>query len=322
MVAWAPDPDGEVLALAVHGNTLYVGGYFTHIGEQARNYVAAIDLQSGRTTDWDPGADLQVRALFAYGSCLYVGGDFSNIGGEVRHSVAALDLATGKASAWNPDLGGSIRAFAALGDTIYVGGSFGNPRTIARALAAVSASTGMVGTWDARLVGLDAPGYDDPRVYVLGLRGDTLYVGGHFTGICGEVRGGLAQIDLATKQATAWNPDPGPWTGGWNRDIRAMALADTTVYVGGYFESIAGQWRNFVAEVGLTTGLATAWNPNANSAANALGVSDGAVYVGGFFTGIGPEWQHRRCLAAFDATTGAVRDWDPNLDGLSAGPWS
>jgi trimeric autotransporter adhesin len=312
---WSPDPDAEVLALVRSGQTLYVGGRFTSIGGQHRNYIAAVGLASGVVTDWNPSADAQVRVFLVSGRCVYVGGDFSNIGGQVRHSVAALDPTTGLATAWDPDVGMSIRALAEVGDTIYVGGDFEDPHTHVRFLEAVDSRTGQASTWDARVVGPNDSGYY-PAVNALAAGGNTLYLGGQFTGVGGQVRGGLAQIDLATGQTTSWNPDPGPW-GPWNRDITAIALADTTMYVAGLLQQIAGETRNFVAEVSLSSGAATPWNPNANNPTNALAIGSQAVYVGGTFTSLGPDVQERFELAAFDATTGALKDWNPTFDGLS-----
>jgi trimeric autotransporter adhesin len=312
---WSPDPDAEVLALSRSGQTLYVGGRFAAIGGRQRAHVAAIDLDSGEVTDWDPAANLQVRTFLVSDSCVYVGGDFTSIGGQARRGLAALDPVTGGATSWNPDLGGSIRAFTLVGDTLYVGGDFYDLTRCC--LAAVSASTGQVSAWNPGVVGPGDSDYDDPLVYALAERDNRLYLAGHFTGVGGQVRGGLAQIDLATGQTTSWNPDPGPW-GPWNRDVTAMALADTTMYVAGLFAEMGNWSRNFVAEVGLAGGQATAWNPNAIDMSLALAIGGDDVYVGGWFTSIGPDVTSRINLVAFDATTGAPKDWNPTFEGLDA----
>ena len=64
------------------------------------------------------------------------------------------------------------------------------------------------------------------------------------------------------------------------------AVSGNTVYVGGIFTSIGGQPRNRIAAIDATTGLATAWNPNADSWEQSLAVSGGIVYAGGAFTNI------------------------------------
>ena len=79
---------------------MYVGGYFTRIGGQARSGIAALDASSGRASAWNPHAqpaDSGVGALAVSGSTVYAGGKFQRIGGQARNGLAALDAATGRA---------------------------------------------------------------------------------------------------------------------------------------------------------------------------------------------------------------------------------
>jgi hypothetical protein len=138
---WDPNarggfPETYVYALAVSGSTVYVGGYFTRIGGQARNYIAALDTGTGQATDWNPNASggfgmyPGVYALAISGSTVYVGGLFGSIGGQSRNWIAALDAATGQATAWNPNASGGdtfycgVYALAISGSTVYAGGTF------------------------------------------------------------------------------------------------------------------------------------------------------------------------------------------------------
>ncbi|GIW09479.1 MAG: hypothetical protein KatS3mg061_0536 [Dehalococcoidia bacterium] len=74
------------MALAVSGSTVYVGGLFTSVGGQARNYLAALDAATGNVTSWNPNANGSVYALAVSGSTVYVGGDFTSVGGQARNS--------------------------------------------------------------------------------------------------------------------------------------------------------------------------------------------------------------------------------------------
>ncbi len=319
---WTPDPDAGVLALALSGGTLYVGGHFGHIGGRARSFVAALDTARGQATDWDPAADLEVRALLPARGLLYVGGDFTSIGGEARRGVAALDVFTGQATAWDPDAGytpapGLVRTLAAVGDTIYVGGNFWSIGSTPHAhLAAVDATTGLAESWDPQISSSNDSYYGEPYVGALAVRGNSLYFGGHFTEVAGQVRGGLAQVDRSTGQPTAWDPATGPWTGPLDRATTAIALRDTTMLVAGFFEAVGGKPRAFVAEVGLASAAPTDWDPQVNDPVRAVAVDGDTAYLGGTFVGLGAQWRRRWDLAAFDATTGAVKDWAPDPDGL------
>ena len=78
-----------------------------------------------------------------------------------------------------------------------------------------------------------------------------------------------------------------------------------------------GQLRRFIAALDPSTGLPTAWNPDANSSVTALAVSGGTVFAGGDFTHIGGR--PRNHLAAIDAGSGASTAWNPNVnDGVLA----
>src|SRR6185503_5373981 len=114
---------------------------------------------------------------------------------------------------------------------------------------------------------------------------------------------------------TSWDPRQGPRFEDYAPYVTSLALTDSTVFVGGPFYSIGEQERYFVAEVDRRTGTATPWNPRADGAPEALAVDAHTVYAGGLFHTLG-EWQWRRNLAAFDATTGRLKEWNPNPDGL------
>lgn len=309
---WAPDPDGDVLVLALDGPRLFAGGSFSRIAGQARRHLAEFDATGGGLSSWDPSPDQQVRALLVHQDALYVGGDFDSVAGQARSRTAAFELASGALTAWNPDVQVGlcdVRALAARGDTIYLGGLFssigGVPR---RHLAAVDAQTGVPTSWDPGLTGPDDLYFGSPFVNVLAISGNTIYVGGHYTGIGGAARNGLAQIGLATGLATSWNPDA--------VEVTCMAVRENTVFIGGHFLSVGGVRRRYLAEVRLDTGALTPWDPAPNDAVRTLAEASGVLYAGGFFTGIGSEWRPRSNLAAFDAITGRLKDWDPNPDGL------
>jgi hypothetical protein len=77
-----------------------------------------------------------------------------------------------------------------------------------------------------------------------------------FTSIGGQGRRHLAALNASTGAATAWNADA-------NDTVLALAVANGTVYAGGYFTGLGGQARNYIAALDAVTGRATAWNPNA-----------------------------------------------------------
>ena len=300
---WNPDANGRVAALGVSGGTVYVGGDFTMIGGQPRNCIAALDAGAGHATGWNPNANTSVRDLVVSGSTVYAGGDFTVIGGQSRSKIAALDAGTGLATGWNPSANGDIYALAVGGSTVYAGGFFtsigGQPRSFIAAL-------------DAGGSGQADPAWDpnaDASVRVVTVSGSRVYVGGQFANIGGQARNRIAALDAVTGLADpSWNPDASGSTG----TVLAIAVSGATVYAGGDFTTIGGQARNFIAALDASTGLATAWNPNANNYATTLVVSGSTVYAGGVFIAVGSRMRNR--IAALDATTGLPTAWNPDAN--------
>lgn len=82
---WNPGADNTVRALALSGNTLFVGGDLTNIGGFPRTRLAAVDATSGSATSWNPKANAAVLVLTLADSLgkVYAGGTFSAIAGSV-----------------------------------------------------------------------------------------------------------------------------------------------------------------------------------------------------------------------------------------------
>lgn len=146
------------------------------------------------------------------------------------------------------------------------------------------------------------------------------YIGGQFTcigvpsGTCTGpgvyARSNLARILADGSVDPTWNPNA-------DSPVLDLEVSGSTVYVAGSFTTVGGQSRNRIAALDTTTGLATAWNPNA---ANGTSVSDlvvrgTTVYAVGDFTNVGSATRNR--IAALDATTGLATAWNPNANGTT-----
>ena len=241
---WNPDANGGVNDLAVSGNTVYVGGNFTSIGGQARNYIAALDatINTNNAMAWNPDANGTVASLAVSGNTVYARGLFTTIGGQGRNRIAALDatINTNNATAWNPDANNTVFNLAVSGNTVYAGGSFtsigGQGRNRIAALDA-TINTNNATAWNP-----DA----NNTVNALEVSGNTVYAGGLFTTIGGQGRNRIAALDatINTNNATTWNP---------NADalVRTLAVSGNTVYAGGLFTTIGGNARPSFAAFSL-----------------------------------------------------------------------
>jgi len=250
---WVPNPSGAVVyALALDGNTLYVGGPFTQIAGTPRNRLAAFDATTGNLLPWNPDMPSgRIEKLTVSGGIVYVGGQFTDVGGQPRKNIAAIDGSTGVVSSWNPTVDGINSSV----QNIVVSGSL-------------------------------------------------VYVSGFFTSAGGASRRSLAALDISTGSATAWNPDP-------NSTVRAIELTGSTMYIGGSFTTVGGTLREYLAEVSTSTGALTSWDPNfTDNAVYDVALSGTTLFVAGTFDNV--NGLQKANLVAVSTTTGALTSWDPN----------
>lgn len=294
--AWDPAANGQVRALARDAqNNIYVGGFFSDygaaqisIGGQVRNYLAKLSATGTGAADatWNPNPGSAVFALAFDGiDALYVGGSFTNIGGQSIARLAKVSAATATVDAsWNPAPGNSsINALVFDGGSVYAAGGFtsigGQPF---KGLARLAAT----GTGQADAAWNPAP---DQPVSALAADGlGNLYVGGSFNAIGGQTRSYLARLAAAGNGAAdaTWNPAP-------NSLVTALCAdaANNAIFAGGYFTSIGGQSRKFLARLsGMGSGNADgAWDAAADSLVLALASGGGKVYAGGSFSHVATQ---------------------------------
>lgn len=302
-----PDLESEAAAMAVSpdGRTLYVAGPFTTVQGQPRNGLAAFDTATGALLPWRSGFSggfVDVLAVSPDGGSLYVGGGFTTLGSDnkPRQDIGAVSTADGTATAWNPGVSGGLGEVVDVvptpdGGTVYIGGSFtsaGNNSASRRQIAAISsAAPGDATAWAPNLTGTSSP---FAKAILLGPDG-TVYVGGQFTtaGANLATRHNIAALSPAgTGDATGWDPSATTTDSGNAPFVNALAFAPdgATVFAGGRFETIGGAARQDLAELSLSSGAATDWNPGTGrylDFVNALAFSGATLHVAGFFTRAG-----------------------------------
>jgi trimeric autotransporter adhesin len=98
---WEGTADGDVVALAVDGSTVYAGGHFDIIsgsniaGDNIRHHLAAFDAATGSLKAWAPtvSGPHGVWALWASGGTVIAGGDFQVVAGTVSAGLARFPAA-------------------------------------------------------------------------------------------------------------------------------------------------------------------------------------------------------------------------------------
>ncbi|WP_028064967.1 hypothetical protein [Solirubrobacter soli] len=280
--------DGAVLALAVSGSSVFVGGRFAAVGGGLRANLAAVDAGSGLPLPFVLGADGEVLALTAIGGTVYAGGAFTSLGGHSRNRLGAVDAATGAVAAWDGNANDIVDALVTDGATVYAGGDFtgvhGEPHPVVVALDPVTATPR---PW--------APAFDGGHAIALALSGSTLYV----AAITGGIGTELAAVNAASGTLT-------PWHGDAFGEVHALAAAAGVVYVGG--EGVGdgahetGGGGAGIAAFDSGSGAGRAWAPGFAGDADVLAFAGDTLFAGGAIdsaTGV-----PRAGMAAIDAVTG------------------
>ena len=128
---WDPAVNYRVAALAITGNTVYLGGSFGRVGKVTRNRLAAVALNTGALLPWNPDADDDVHAidLSVDRTRVFVGGGFTTLNGADHHALAMLNAKTGAAFAMpaaaaipaeTPDCDSRVKDIETQGNKVFV----------------------------------------------------------------------------------------------------------------------------------------------------------------------------------------------------------
>jgi hypothetical protein len=314
---WNPEVNNAVNAISLGGrltavdsepSLLLIGGSFTSVNGQPRNYLAAFDQKSGVLSSWDPKPNNRVTEIEAYEKDIYISGNFTQVGGESRFAFAVLSSDSNIPDAWAPALNSGLDFIERVGNTLYIGGGALQSVNgqIRRSLASFDVTTKQLTSWTCH-----AP----YRIWCGAVANNKIYVGGEFNSIGGEIRNYLAAIDVNTGKLTSWNPNP-------NWHVYALANSNDTIYVGGAFTSISGKLRTRIAAVS-TSGTLFDWNPPIDGSVRNIIVDNGlaigrttnteTIYVSGDFTNAGG--QARNGFAALSTSSNMATSFNPATDG-------
>jgi uncharacterized delta-60 repeat protein len=298
-----PGENGSVYSLAVQGNgKILVGGDFTTLGGQTRNYIARLNADGTLDTEFNPGAGASVRSLAVQAdSKVLAGGYFYWLGGQTRTSIGRLNPDGTLDIGFNPGGNGSVYSLALQADgKILVGGWFttlgGQPRDRIGRLNS-----------DGTLDDSFNPGVDW-FVYSLAVQADgRILVGGDFTRLGGQPRNRIGRLNPDGTLDTEFNP-------GADGKVYSLAVqADGKILVGGDFTTLGGQPRNRIGRLNPDGTLDTGFNPGASGSIHSLAVqADEKILVGGDFTML--AGQTRNYIGRLNADGTLDISFDPGAD--------
>ncbi|MBV9486701.1 MAG: PKD domain-containing protein [Frankiaceae bacterium] len=241
-----------------------------------------------------------VYAIGRVGSNVYIGGSFTNLSPHKSSTIvnqpylAAFDAATGDlVSSFAPVLDGQVETIlpGPTPGTVYAAGAFKNVNGVKTRLVLLDATTGAIAA------GWHAPSID-AKITRLVLADNMLWVGGYFSKIDADPRGGLAVLNPTTGADLTGFATPS-FTGHHNFNVKCIPGAHTTCANGaigiksfdinpagtqlvavGNFTSVGGTSRDQVALLDIGATAATVdldWNTLAYTAACASNSFDSYV---------------------------------------------
>lgn len=283
LLPFAPETDGVVQAMAVDGDDLYVGGFFTTIDGQRRRHLARFN--GGTLEPWQHSLSGAPREMAVANGRLYAAGTFSLADDVQRGNVAAWDLSSETLTSFNPVTDGTVHSIATGPGRIYLSGVFTTVNgSTARKLAAVRTD----GTLDKDF----APKFS-AAVFDVAVTRDRVYAA---TGGSG---GRLVALDLYGEPR---------WQRTVDGDIQAVAILDGMIYAGGHFDHACSSDRTGDQGVCLdgsvqrgkfiamdTSGQMSDWNPSADSTVGVwtLATNGRSLAAGGEFLTFGGTLKQR-----------------------------
>lgn len=335
-----PKVDGDIrdMALNEDGTILYIGGYFTRVGDlggapediYSRHSLAAINTSDFSITDWNPSANDEVGAakmvftIEVYGDSIYVGGSFTHIGETYTGEFARITSNGTLDVSCSPNIYTvedvvicSVYDVEIDADYIYVGGSFN--RVDGNAVDGLVRLSRSNCSWDTEYVpALDGPLFD------IEMYDGGIYIGGGFNNVGETYTGDFAKLN--SDGSVNLNCTPNIHTLEEIETVYDISLTDEFIYVGGSFNSIGEGEYNVDGLTRLYNINACSWDsswvPEVTNSGNrpvifSISPVGEDVFVGGSFTSIGGLSNTEFSL--LDGTSGdSIYYWNPEI-GSSSG---
>jgi uncharacterized delta-60 repeat protein len=254
-------PDANVCAIAVAANgKIFLGGYFSTLGGQPRNYLARLNPNGSMDSTFNPGASDAIFSIMpSPDGKILLGGKFTSVAGVARARLARLNADGTLDGSFNPGAGGKVSTFALQADgKVVVGGSFtdlgGMPRNY----------LGLLNPDGSVVAGFNPAASD--QVLSVALQADgKILAAGDFTSVGGQHCNRIARVlnTEAAAQSLTVTPDGSAIT--WWRSGSLPELVQRPTFMFspdgtftywaqfGQTEQIAGGWQ--VSGVNIPAGI-------------------------------------------------------------------
>jgi hypothetical protein len=347
--------DNEVLAGLQVGNRIVVGGNFTQVRDDTFGVVnqanlAAYDLTTGRLDlNFLPSVNGEVRALADAGNGNIIAvGNFSSVNGVNRKKVVKLRLVDGSVvTQFSANANSGVNDVAIANGKAYLGGQFSKVKGVTReGLVAVDLTTGAVDTGFNLPVtqGTGLNGAGGVRAVDVTPNGNTLVSAHNAHQVAGQVRQGLALIDISGPTATLlpWRTNHYDYDCHPNQSVTRPLMRDVQFSPNGAYLVVVTSIGNYAPGCDVAVrfptaggnGVTATWTSRLFDTPETVAVTDQAIYVGGHMRWLmapGTEWDDwgngntnnqpantlaRQQIGDLSISDGTALPWDPGATGL------
>lgn len=118
--------NGQVYAMHIDNNILYVGGDFAYADGAGQTNFVAFNTIDGSKINFAPAPNGLVRTINTDGTKLYLGGAFTTISGQTRNRFAEYNISDYTLTDFNPSFtdGNNVLDINFSDDKMFVSGSF------------------------------------------------------------------------------------------------------------------------------------------------------------------------------------------------------
>lgn len=330
---WNPSPNGEVYAIAILNDIIYVGGFFSIVNEnnvaqdlptENRQSVAAFTT-TGVLQQWNPTPNGPVYAIGVLGETIYLGGQFDSVKTTTiisRKNAAAFDISGDLIQTWNPSPNGIVNAIAVSGLYIYIGGEFDKVQGVSdgtisefeRIYAASFSINGELQSWEPLING---------PVKAIAISSFNIYIGGFFYNVPDySPQIAIKEVNPITGVSSQIQSLDLFYENNFDGSIHAITVSPSgVIYVGGLFKLKNNNGDTIRTNIAAfnDTGLIQQWNPLSNGIVYAIALLGENVYIGGKFEQININGLTTvsRINAAALKSTGELLPWNPSPRNIS-----
>lgn len=304
---WYAEVNNPVECIAVTSTSVFIGGWFTNVSGVSRNYFAELNRTTGSVTSFDPNPYGRVASLLIDGNSLYIGGSFLNIGGQSRTGMACFSIHDKAIKNWSPLLEGAsnglrVTQIRRKENTLFFSGHFytvnGEDTYNTVGVDTITGNTNLfkISGYSTYYWGTDVMEVSDTLVMISS---------GHSNDWNKDSLSIIAYDRKTGSEVTKFPRIYG--------EVNKIKLIGDDLYIAGSTNFHSHSYtENNISYINLKTGVYKEKIITANNPVHDFVVSSDVVYAGGSFSSL--NGKARSGLAALDANTNEILDWNFNVD--------